>query len=106
MRHTLPRQAEWRWTTLRNARGKVIEYTRTTMCLSCNAIVQDVIHATNGTKTRKITRPGLPVAYRIPRSAGITVYQMRLELMRRYESVAENVVEEKPKRVRKAKEQP
>lgn len=98
MRHTLPRLAEWRWATLRSTTGRPIEYHRTTQCVSCQAIVRDVINASNGTKTRKITRPTLPVVYRIPRSASVTVYQLRLELMRRYAAQAETIIEEEAAR--------
>lgn len=92
-RHTLPLTAEWRWSVLKSATGRPIEYSRVAQCLSCQAIVTDVINPTNGTKVRKILRPTLPVVYRIPRTAGVTVYQLRMELVRRFEDRAEVILE-------------
>ena len=84
MRHRLPPNAEWRWSVLRSVSGRPIEYKRVCLCLSCKAIVTDVINASDGTKKRDVLRPGLPVPYRIPRTAGVTVYDIRLELMSRF----------------------
>jgi hypothetical protein len=88
MRHTLPLNAEWRWSILRSTTGRVIEYSRTTQCRSCQAIVQDTINPANGTRARKITRPTLPVVYRIPRAAEVSIYAIRQELVRRFEEQA------------------
>lgn len=91
-RHRTPAYNEWRWSVLKSVTGRPIEYTRTAQCLSCKAIVQDVIDATSGMKKRKITRPTLPQVYRIPRDAGVTVYDLRLELMSRIATDAEVIV--------------
>lgn len=93
-RHRTPAYNEWRWSVLKSVSGRAIEYTRTTQCLSCKAIVQDVIDASSGTKKRKITRPTLPQVYRIPREAGVSTYDLRLELMNRMAAEAEVVVAE------------
>jgi len=93
MRHRLPANSDWRWSVLRSATGTPIEYTRTCMCLSCKAIVTDIINAKDGSKNRKVRRPTLPVQYRIPRSAGITVYDQRLELIGRFAQQAEVQIE-------------
>lgn len=93
MRHRLPPNAEWRWSVLRSPSGRPIEYTRVCLCLSCKAIVKDVINATDGTKKRDVLRPGLPVSYRIPRAAGVSVYDIRLELMSRFVEQAEVRIE-------------
>lgn len=94
MRHRTPPNRKWRWSVLKSISGRPIEYTRTCQCLTCKAVVQDVIDATNGTKVRKIRRPTSPQVYRIPRSAGVTVYQLRLELMSRMAADAEEFIED------------
>lgn len=95
MRHTLPLNADWRWALLRTTTGRVIEYTRTAMCRSCQAIVQDTINAADGTRVRKITRPTLPVVYRIPKAAEVSIYDIRMELVRRFaEQATPTIVKE------------
>lgn len=83
MRHTLPPLNHWRWSVVRAMTGRVIEATATAQCITCKAIVQDVVNGQNGQKKRRITRPTLPVVYRIPKSAGVTPYDLRLELLSR-----------------------
>jgi hypothetical protein len=92
MRHRLPANADWRWSVLKNTRGKILEYKRTTQCLSCQALITDVTYA-DGTKKRTVLRPTLPMAYRIPRAAGVSVYDLRLELMSRFQTQAEVITE-------------
>lgn len=84
--HRWPPYNTWHWKVTRGLRGKPLAYRTTLMCEICGMIAQDTIDAHNGDRSRSYRQPD---GYRIPRNADVSRSDLRLELINRIASDAE-----------------
>lgn len=92
--HRWPPYTEWHWKVTVNLKRQPVEYRLDLVCEVCGKQAHDVINAKTGDKVRHYTDPKTPQGeqgYRIPADADVTRTDLRLELLHRMASTAEQV---------------